>query len=75
MSEPNELTHYDTAELILQRLVENPGWYGDIPNAETLARAQVHATLAVVDELREARKPIEVHAYNIAPGTVRYSDR
>ena len=50
----NELTHYDTAHLILQRVERDTGWYGDTPNSETLARAQVHATLALVDALKNA---------------------
>lgn len=52
MTEDNTLTHYETAELILRRLNNDPEWYGDIPGSETLARAQVHATLAVADLLR-----------------------
>ena len=50
----NKLTHYGSAHLILQRIEENPGWYGDTPDSETLARAQVHATLALVDALKGA---------------------
>jgi len=48
----NLLTHYETAQLILQRIQERPGWYGDTPAVETLARAQVHATLALVAALK-----------------------
>ncbi|UOK18366.1 hypothetical protein SEA_BRUHMOMENT_50 [Arthrobacter phage BruhMoment] len=46
--------HYDTAALILQRVVENPGWYGDTPIEQVLARAQVEATLALAFEQRTA---------------------
>ena len=46
-----KVTHAETAELILQRLERQPDWYGDTPAAESLARAQVHATLALVEAI------------------------
>lgn len=54
-TKPGTLTHKEQAELILQRLERTPGWFGDTPDATVLARAQVHATLALV-ELMEAAK-------------------
>lgn len=50
----SELTHYDSAHLILQRIEESPGWYGDTPDSESLARAQVHATLALAEAVAKA---------------------
>lgn len=52
INESGGMSHADTAKLILQRVEQDPGWYGDIPDMETLARAQVHATLALVEALR-----------------------
>jgi hypothetical protein len=45
----SELSHHETAKLILQRIQEQPDWYGDVSVMETLTRAHVHATLALVE--------------------------
>lgn len=46
--------YLEKATLILQRLEGEVNWYGDTPNMETLARAQVYATLAQAWEARTA---------------------